>query len=170
LRLTPIFKYISCGILIVRKMKSPEKDNKLPLQIYKNSYASQACYWFSIGLQLTFNWYLWDYIWYHLHVFFNIWLDYISYLILPMLLYMHKLLTHICYLCIREVDLISIIDKSFMMANLICFLHAFNVFLFDGWCQRGEIVGTKAMKCYQTPNTTDLKFWSFKWFWLFGLK
>ena len=30
--------------------------------------------------------YLWDYIWYHLHVFSNIWLDYISYLILPMLL------------------------------------------------------------------------------------
>jgi hypothetical protein len=105
--LIPVFKFISCSSLIVRKMESPEIDNKLPLQIYKNSYVSQACHWSSIGLRLAFNWYLWDYIWYHLHVFSNIWLDYISYLILPMLLYMHKLLTHICYLCIREVSLIK---------------------------------------------------------------
>jgi hypothetical protein len=34
----------------------------------------------------------------------------------------------------------------------------------------GEVVGTKAMKGYQTPNTTNLKKLSFKWFWLFGLK
>jgi hypothetical protein len=34
----------------------------------------------------------------------------------------------------------------------------------------GEVVGTKAMKCYQTPNTTKLIFSSFKWFWLFGQK
>jgi hypothetical protein len=34
----------------------------------------------------------------------------------------------------------------------------------------GEVVGTKAIKFYQTPNTTNLKFCSFKWFWLFGLK
>jgi hypothetical protein len=61
----------------------------------------------AIGLQLAFNWYLWDYIWYQLHVFSKIWLDYISYLIFPMLLYMHKLLTHICYLCIRGVSLIK---------------------------------------------------------------
>jgi hypothetical protein len=31
-----------------------------------------------------------------------------------------------------------LIDKSFMRASLICFLHAFNVFLFGGWCQRGR--------------------------------
>jgi hypothetical protein len=111
------------------------------------------------------------------------WLDYISYPILPMLLYVHKLLTHIYYLCIREVSLIKsclaplfltcfflsrislsgeysfvskgekilskekhsfrgsnnflvfqlvLIDKSFMRASLICFLCAFNVFLFGG--------------------------------------
>jgi hypothetical protein len=84
------FMSISCGSLIVRKMKSPEKDNKLPLQIsrilmsHKPAIGRQmVCHWF-------FNWYLWDYICHHLHVFFKIWLDYISYLILPMLLYMHK--------------------------------------------------------------------------------
>jgi hypothetical protein len=66
---------------------------------------------------------------------------------------------------------IGFIDKSFMRASLIFFLHVFNVFLFlfssymflmssfsvvDA--KGGEVVGTKAMKFYQTPNTTNLKF------------
>jgi hypothetical protein len=31
-------------------MKSPEKDNKLPLQIYKYSYVSQVYNWLSFSL------------------------------------------------------------------------------------------------------------------------
>jgi hypothetical protein len=34
-------------------MKSPEKDNKLPLQIYNNSYVPQA----TIGLQMVRHWF-----------------------------------------------------------------------------------------------------------------
>jgi hypothetical protein len=38
----------------------------------------------------------------------------------------------------------------------------------------GEVYGPKQWKLYQTPNTTNLKFyiskWYFKWFWLFGPK
>jgi hypothetical protein len=130
-------------------------------------------------------------------------LDYVSYLILPMLLYMHKLLNHICYICIREVSLIKsclvslfltcfflsrrslpgqvflrlwrgrkfflkenthlggvimliasigLIHKYFMRASLICFQHAFNVFLFSGWCQRGEVLRTKCIKHQTPPN------------------
>jgi hypothetical protein len=51
-----------------------------------------------------------------------------------------------------------LIDKSFMRASFIWFLHVFNVLLFGGWCQRGRNLETKAIKCYQTPNTTNLKF------------
>jgi hypothetical protein len=37
-------------------MESPEKDNKLPLQIYKYSYVSQVYNWFTIGnLETTFG-------------------------------------------------------------------------------------------------------------------
>jgi hypothetical protein len=39
-------------------MESPEKDNKLPLQIHKNSYVSQACHWSANGPPLIFKWYL----------------------------------------------------------------------------------------------------------------
>jgi hypothetical protein len=53
LRLISVLKFISCSSLIVRKMEYPEIDNKLPLQIYKNSYVSQACHWSSIGLKLV---------------------------------------------------------------------------------------------------------------------
>jgi hypothetical protein len=34
-------------------MESPEKNNKLPLQIYKYSYVSQVYNWPSIGFQLV---------------------------------------------------------------------------------------------------------------------
>jgi hypothetical protein len=46
LRLILVFKSIICSSLIERKMESSEKDNKLPLQIYKYSYVS--------SLQLAF--------------------------------------------------------------------------------------------------------------------
>jgi hypothetical protein len=49
LRLILVFKSISCTSLVVRKMKSPKRDNKLPLQIYKNSYVSKA----AIALQMV---------------------------------------------------------------------------------------------------------------------
>jgi hypothetical protein len=37
-------------------MESPEKDNKLPLQIYKYSYVSQVYNWSTIGIfETTFG-------------------------------------------------------------------------------------------------------------------
>jgi hypothetical protein len=50
-----------------------------------------------------------------------------------------------------------LIDKSFMRASLICFLHVFNVFLFGGWCQRGRNLGTKAMKLVSNTKHHQFK-------------
>jgi hypothetical protein len=74
---------------------APTKDNKLPLQNLQELLCLSSLPLVFKWTALTFKWYLWDYIFHHLHVFSNIWLDYISYLILPMLLYKYKLLNHI---------------------------------------------------------------------------
>jgi hypothetical protein len=51
-----------------------------------------------------------------------------------------------------------LIDKSFMRASIfssyVLLMSSFSVVDAKG----GEVVGTKEMKCYQTPNTTNLKF------------
>jgi hypothetical protein len=51
-----------------------------------------------------------------------------------------------------------LIDKSLrgqvLFASYMLLMSSFSVVDAKG----GEVVGTKAMKCYQTPNTTKLKF------------
>jgi hypothetical protein len=49
-----------------------------------------------------------------------------------------------------------LLTKFLMRASLIYFLIAFNVFLFDGWCQRGRSLGTKAME--NVSNTKHNQF------------
>jgi hypothetical protein len=51
-----------------------------------------------------------------------------------------------------------LIDKSFMRASLISsYMLLMPSFLVVD-AKGGEVVGTKAIKSYQTPNTTNLKF------------
>ena len=103
MRLIPTFKSIICSSLIEGKWSPWRKT----ISFHRKPTSILMSHKSTIGHQLAFNWYLWDYIWHHLHVFSYIWLDYILYLILPRLLYMHMLLNHICYLCIMEVSLIK---------------------------------------------------------------
>jgi hypothetical protein len=56
------------------------------------------------------------------------------------------------------VPLLILIDNSLERASLICFLFAFNVFLFGGVdAKGGEVVGTKAMKMLSNTKHHQIK-------------
>ena len=74
--------------------------------------------------------------------------------------------THLAGSKILELQVVNPLEGKFFFASYMLLMSSFLVVDAKG----GEVVGTKAMKCYQTPNTTKLIFSSFKWFWLFGQK
>jgi hypothetical protein len=45
-----MFSSLLYVVVSLKEMESPEKDNKLPLQIYKYSYVSQVYNWSTIGI------------------------------------------------------------------------------------------------------------------------
>jgi hypothetical protein len=52
---------------------------------------------------------------------------------------------------------IGIINKSFMMASLICFLHAFKCLPFRWLMPKGRSLGTKAMKIISNTKHHQIK-------------
>jgi hypothetical protein len=100
-RLISVFKSIICSSLIKGKWSPRRKTisfHCISTSIPRHQLVSRDYNWFH-----TFNWCTFGF----LHVFANFLLDFISYLLLTMLLYMHKLLNLIYYLCISEVSLIK---------------------------------------------------------------
>jgi hypothetical protein len=57
-------------------------------------------------------------------------------------------------LVLQSVSLINLLRGQVLFASYMFLMSSFSVVDAKG----GEVVGTKAMKCYQTPNTTNLKF------------
>ena len=56
-----------------------------------------------------------------------------------------------------NLSLRELIDNSLERASPICFLYAFNIFLFGGWFQRVEVLGTKAMEIISNTKHRQIK-------------